>query len=160
LRPNLPVFISAILFLTSCASVSHVAQESAAPVLQVKREVQAPLEKPQSLFQQGKFSEAIAQFRKLTKSNDRSVAETAQYRLAYTFAYYKNGGRDYREALNEFQLFLKKFPESGLKEEAANWIFLLNQTVANRSENDQLRESMKRLVDIDIEAEQKQRPLR
>lgn len=100
------------------------------------------------------------QYRKLARNKDKSVAETAQYQLAYTIAYYKNAGRDYQEALNEFQLFLKKYPESSLKEEAANWVSLLNQAVMKQSENEQLRDNIKRLVDIDIEGEQKQRPSR
>lgn len=146
--------------MVSCASVHPALPESSASDLHLRSEVQTSLGKPKSLFQQGKFSEAIVQYRKLTRNKDKSVAETAQYQLAYTFAYYKNMGRDYQEALNEFQLFLKKYPESSLKEEAANWVSLLNQAVMKQSENELLRDNIKRLVDIDIEGEQKQRPSR
>jgi outer membrane protein assembly factor BamD (BamD/ComL family) len=116
--------------------------------------------KARSFFQEGKYSEAIKQYRRLLKSKDRNVVELSQYQIAYTLAFYKNPRRDFQEALNEFQLFIRRFPASRLKEDAANWVALLDQYLAKRSENEKLRDDIKKLVDIDIEAEQKQNQLR
>lgn len=116
--------------------------------------------KARSLFLEGKYIEAVKQYRRLLKSKDLKVAELSQYQIAYTLAFYKNPKKDLQESLNEFQLFVRKFPDSRLKEDAANWVFFLNQYLSKRSENVKLRDDIKKLVDIDIEAEQKQNQIR
>ena len=148
------------LLLVSCAPIPVSNPKSVSYVPGTKDQSDIELERPRLLFKLGKFSEAIVQYRKLLKSKERSVAQGAQYELAYSLAYYKNPGKDYQEALNEFQLFVRKYPESSLKEEAANWASIITQYLSKRVENEKLRDDFQKLVDIDTEAEKKQKQLR
>jgi len=145
-----------VLLLTACGPLHPSISETAGEDPYFSNQTPPSLEKARAFFQEGKYSEAIGQYRKLLKGQDRNIAERSQYQIAYTLAFYKNPKRDFQEALNEFQLFIRRFPASRLKEDAANWTALLSQYLAKRSENEKLRDDIKKLVDIDIEAEQKQ----
>jgi len=154
-------YLGLMILFSACATYNSSVSKNPAESTQNKSQYPASVEKAKSLFQQGRYSEAIVQYRKLLlKSKDKSVVEMAQYQLAYTLAFYKNPKRDCQDALNEFQLFLKRYPESVRRDEAANWVYLLNQYLSKKSENERLRDDIKKLVDIDIEAEQKQNQLR
>jgi outer membrane protein assembly factor BamD (BamD/ComL family) len=148
------------LLLTACGSLHPSLSETAEDDPSFSNQTPPSMGKARSFFLEGKYSEAVKQYRRLLKSKDRNVAELSQYQIAYTLAFYKNPKKDFQEALNEFQLFGRRFPESRLKEDAANWVSFLNQYLAKRSENEKLRDDIKKLVDIDIEAEQKQNQLR
>ncbi|MHB8483257.1 MAG: outer membrane protein assembly factor BamD [Nitrospiria bacterium] len=113
------------------------------------------LEKAKTLFEEGKYGDAAALFRKLSKSRQKETAETAQFQLGRTLAFYKNPRRDYAEAAAEFQVFTRRFPGSPFKEEASNWNFILEQYLSKKSETDKLRADIKKLVDIDIGVEKK-----
>ena len=155
------LFAAAIFYsLTACGSLQPTVSKSAQDDSSIKNQMPPSMGKAKSLFQEGKYSEAIRQYRILLKNKDRNVAEMSQYQIAYTLAFYKNPKRNFQEALNEFQLFVRRFPSSRLKEDAANWVALLNQYLAKKSENEKLRDDIKKLVDIDIEAEQKQNQMR
>ena len=144
-----------ILFplLSSCAGISSSTSDST-------ETDPAGIEKAGALFQEGKYADAVGQYRKLAKSGQKQVAETAQFQLARALAFYKNPGRNYAEAVVEFKLFIKRYPSSHLKEEASNWNFIIEQYFSMKSENGKLREDIKKLVDIDIDVGKKQRQIK
>jgi outer membrane protein assembly factor BamD (BamD/ComL family) len=146
----------ALFLLASCSSLNMMRAESDSPGHQAP----GTLESAQFLFQQGKYPEAAGQYKRLVRNKHQAIAEKAQFQLAYTLAYYRNPKRDYEEALNEFQTFVERFSRSPLKAEASNWIFLIEQYMAKKSENNKLREDIKKLVGMDIETEQKQERLK
>ncbi len=150
-------FLAGVLFLlVSCSSLYKMAGPPGSP----GRQAPGTLETAHLLFQQGKYSEAASHYKKLVRNKHQEIAEKAQFQLAYTLAFYRNPKRDYEEALSEFQTFVERFSGSPLKEEASNWIFLIEQYMAKNSENDKLREDIKKLVGMDIEPEQKQENLK
>ena len=148
----------AILLVSACAPLTpHGGLSGETAAAAVRKGGPEELEKGKALVRAGRFAEATLLYRKLARSGDRSIAEGAQFALAHTLADYRNPGKDYSEALNEFQAFSRKYSESPLKEEAANWSSLLALYLAKKNENETLKSNLQKLVDIDIEAEKKQK---
>lgn len=149
-----PIIFLLILFpLASCAAFPSF-------TLDAPPDGSAELEKAKTLFEEGKYGEAASLYRKLSKSGQKNIAETAQFQIGRTLAFYKNPKRDYPEALIEFQIFVKRFPQSQIREDASNWVFILDQYLTKKTENDKLKEDIRKLVDIDIEVEKKQRGIK
>lgn len=106
-------------------------------------------------FRHGKYSEALTVYRKVARNGNAREREFAQYQTAFTLSYFKNSHRDYQEALTEFQIFVKRYPESKMKSEALNWISILQMHLNQRNENQKLKEDIQKLVDIDLSPDKK-----
>ncbi|HXN07984.1 MAG TPA: tetratricopeptide repeat protein [Nitrospiria bacterium] len=106
-------------------------------------------------FRNGKYSEALMVYRKVARNGNTTEREFAQYQTAFTLSYFKNSHRDYQEALTEFQIFVKRYPESKLKAEALNWISILQTHLNQKNENQKLKADIQKLVDIDLSPDKK-----
>lgn len=112
---------------------------------------QRELSRAESLFENRKYADAIAIYRTLMRSNSNTAsAAEARYALAYTLAYYDNPQRDYGQALQEFEEFLKLYPDHRKAQDAKNWRQVL-RTV------DTLNKSIEQLKQLDKKIEQKRK---
>lgn len=114
-----------------------------------------------TLFNQGKYADAIAGFRGFVeKYPDDELADDAQYFLAYTLVYYANKERDYEKGLAEFRRLLVKYPKSYWIKDAKNWAFQIEEMLSLKGENEKLKKDIKRLMKTDIEMEKKRKKIK
>ena len=105
-----------------------------------------------------KYSDAIAAFRKIADEKPRSpFAADSLFEAAYLQAFYDNPQKDYAQALADFDEFLKRFPKHTKSREAKNWRMVLKTVVDAKKENEQLRESIEHLIQLDIRHEEQRR---
>jgi TolA-binding protein len=79
-----------------------------------------------------------------------SSAAEARYSLALTLAFYDNPQKDYPQALQEFEEFLKLYPDHEKAQEAQNWRQVLKIL-------DHLNKSIEELQQLDIKHEEKRK---
>ncbi len=102
-----------------------------------------------SLFREKQYSSAISAYRKVLHDYpDSSSAADARYNLAFTLAFYDNPQKDYPQALQEFEEFLKLHPKHEKAQEAQNWRQVLKTL-------DRLNRSIEELQQLDIKHEEK-----
>ncbi len=125
-----------------------------------------------NFLKEKKYSEAIAAYRSILKEPVTSErAANAQFSLALALAYYDNPGKDYALALQEFNAFLRLYPNNGKESEARQWQSLLkliadlkkeNDLLSRSSEdlkkeNERLSKSIEQLKQLDIQHEERRR---
>jgi chromosome segregation ATPase len=82
---------------------------------------------------QGKYAEAHDAYLKIAAEQPRtSAGEQAAYQAARLLVAYKNPSRDYRQAVREFEAFLKAHPSGKRAEDAASWLALLGNAEQSR----------------------------
>lgn len=102
-----------------------------------------------SLFMGKQYNDAITAYRKVLHDYpDSSWAADARYSLALALAFYDNPQKDYQQALQEFEEFLKLYPEHEKAQEAQNWRQVLKTL-------DRLNKSIEELKQLDIKHEEK-----
>ncbi len=104
-----------------------------------------------SLFREKQYSNAISTYRKVLREYpDSSSAADARYNLALALAFYDNPQKDYPQALQEFEEFLKLYPNHERAQEAQNWRQVLKTL-------DRLNKSIEELQQLDIKHEEKRK---
>jgi len=114
------LFLTLLFFLMSCTRIY--------------------ISRPEEDFQ------AIAELEKqIAEEKDDSLRAKYHLQLAWLYSNYKNPKRDYRKALEEFELYLSLAPDENPANEIQNWLSLLR--ALERSEREQLK-SRERLESI------------
>ncbi|HXY55962.1 MAG TPA: hypothetical protein VEM40_14965 [Nitrospirota bacterium] len=132
-----------------------------------------------SFLKEKKYSEAIIAYRQI--ANDIANPEraaNAQFALASTLEYYDNPQKDYALALQEFDQYLARYPDSDKAQEAQQQRSLLQIIVELEKENhnltksieqykqnveqykqniDRLTKSIEKLKQLDIQHEERRR---
>ena len=104
-----------------------------------------------SFFKKKQYSNAAATYRKMLQEHpDSFYAADARYGLAVTLASFDNTQKDYTQALHEFEIFYKLYPNDRRVPEVQNWIAVL------RTLND-LSRSIEQLKRLDIRHEERRR---
>jgi outer membrane protein assembly factor BamD (BamD/ComL family) len=104
-----------------------------------------------SLFKEKRYNEAVTAYRKVLRDYPgSSSAAEARYRLALTLAFYDNPQKDYAQAQQEFEEFLKLYPVHKKAQEAQNWRQVLKTL-------DHLNKSIEELQQLDIKHEEKRK---
>lgn len=105
-----------------------------------------------------KYHEAIAAYRKMAADAPQSpVAADALFEAAYLQTFYENPQKDYAQALQGFEDFLKHYPGHAKAAEARNWRVVLKTILDARKENDRLNRSIEELKKLDIRHEERRR---
>lgn len=105
-----------------------------------------------------KYSKAIAAYHKIAASSPQSpLAADSLFEVAYLQAFYDNPQKDYAQALEGFDEFLKRFPNHSKAGEAKNWYMILKTIVDTKKENERLRESIEELNKLDVRHEEQRR---
>ena len=104
-----------------------------------------------SLFRENQYSNAVAQYRTVIRDYpDSSWAGDARFGLAATLAYFDNPQRDYAQALQEFEEFLRLYPDHAKTREAQNWRQVLKTL-------DHLSKNIEQLERLDVKHEEKRK---
>jgi len=114
----------------------------------------------EGLFTAKKYDEAINVYRKMLAASPAPSAEdaaNASFGLAYATAFYDNPQRNYPQALQEFEEFLKLYPNDARSREAQNWRSVLRIIVDIRKENEHLSKSIEQLKKLDIRHEERRK---
>lgn len=97
----------------------------------------------ESLLRERDYPEAIAVYRQIAKeTDDPERAAHAQFALASALAYYDNSLKDYAAAFQEFDQFLKMYPDDEKANEARQWRSLLRMVVELEKENENLNKNI------------------
>jgi len=105
-----------------------------------------------------KFHEAIAAYRKIAADAPQSpVAADALFEASYLQTFYDNPQKDYAQALQGFEDFLKHYPGHVKAPDARNWRVVLKTILDARKENDRLNQSIEELKKLDIRHEERRR---
>jgi outer membrane protein assembly factor BamD (BamD/ComL family) len=97
----------------------------------------------EGLLRDRAYPEAIAAYRQIAKETaDPEREANAQFALASAFAYYDNPQKDYATALQEFDQFLKLYPDDEKAHEAQQWRSLLSAIVELERENENLNKNI------------------
>ena len=118
----------------------------------------AEVQTAEGLFKAKKYDEAISVYRKVLAASPAPSSEdaaNASFGLAYTLAFYDNPQRNYSQALQEFDEFLKQYPDNARSREAQNWRSVLKIIVDVRKENERLSQSIEQLKRLDIRHEER-----
>jgi outer membrane protein assembly factor BamD (BamD/ComL family) len=97
----------------------------------------------ESLLRERDYPEAIAVYRQIAKeTDDPERAAHAQFALASALAYYDNSLKDYAAAFQEFDQFLKMYPDDEKANEVRQWRSLLRMIVELEKENENLNKNI------------------
>jgi outer membrane protein assembly factor BamD (BamD/ComL family) len=97
----------------------------------------------ESLLRERDYPEAIAVYRQIaSETADPERAAHAQFALASALAYYDNSLKDYSAAYQEFDQFLKMYPDDEKANEARQWRSLLRMIVELEKENENLNKNI------------------
>jgi outer membrane protein assembly factor BamD (BamD/ComL family) len=97
----------------------------------------------EDLLKERDYPEAISAYRQIAKeSANPERAANAQFFLASALAYYDNPQKDYALALQEFDQFLKLYPDAEKAEEAQQWGSLLRMIIELERENENLNKNI------------------
>ena len=83
------------------------------------------------------------------------VAAKAQYDIAFILAYYDNPQRNYTQAIQELDEFLRLYPDDARVREAQNLLFMLKAVIDLKKENEHLNKSIEQLKKLDIRHEER-----
>ena len=141
-----------LLFLclsTGLAGCVHLS----APTMQVTE-----LQNAENLFNQRKYNDAVNAYRKILTDSPTpapAVAANAQYDIAFILAYYDNPQRNYAQAIQELDEFLRLYPTDSRVSEAQNLRFMLKAVLDMKKENEHLSKSIEQLKNLDIRHEER-----
>lgn len=109
-------------------------------------------------FMEKKYSEAIAAYDKIAKDSPRSErGARAHYDAAFTHTLYDNPHKDYAQALQEFDDFLRIYPDNERALDAQNWRYILKMVQDLKKENGRLLQNINELKQIDIRHEERRK---
>jgi outer membrane protein assembly factor BamD (BamD/ComL family) len=116
------------------------------------------LQNADNLFDQKKYSDAVTAYRKILKASPAprpAVAANAQYGVALTLAYYDNPQRNYAQAIQELDEFLRLYPTDSRVSEVQNLRFILRSLIDVKKDNEHLNKSIEQLKRLDIRHEER-----
>jgi outer membrane protein assembly factor BamD (BamD/ComL family) len=105
-----------------------------------------------------RYSDATAACRKILSDDPKSAqAADALFELALLHAHYDNPKRDYALAIQIFDQFIKRYPDSIRIPEAQTMVSILKTIQELKKENATLSENIEQLKRLDIKHEQRRK---
>ena len=109
-------------------------------------------------FNEKKYGEAVSAYDAIARDAPGSErGADALFRSAFTMAYYDNRQKDYARALQEFDEFLRVYPNNEKAPDAQNWRYMLQMVLDLKKENGRLLQSINKLKQIDIRHEERRK---
>ena len=116
------------------------------------------LKNADNLFKQRKYSDAVEAYRKILAASPAPTpadAAQVQYEIAFILAYYDNPQRNYVQAIQEFDEFLRLYSTDSRVSEAQNLRYMLKTVIDVKKENEHLSKSIEQLKKLDIRHEER-----
>jgi TolA-binding protein len=105
-----------------------------------------------------RYNDAAAACRKILADDPNSAqAADALFELALLHAHYDNPRRDYTLAIQTFDQFIKRYPESNKIPEAQTMVSILKTIQELKKVNATLNENIEQLKRLDIKHEQRRK---
>ncbi len=109
-----------------------------------------------SLVKEKQYNEAIAIYAKIARESAGSQrGANALFASASAHAFYDNPQKDYVQALQQFDEFLRAYPNDEKTDEARNWRYFIKMVLELRKENERLNKNIEELKRIDIRHEER-----
>ena len=144
-RLFLPVLIA--VCLTGCASLMKTGFSR-----------DAEFARANELMNEKKYSDAVSAYEKIAKESAKTDrGAEALFAAAEARAFYDNPDKNLELALQEFEDFLRSYPDNKQISEARNWRYFLRTVLALRKENERLSRNIEQLKKIDIRHEERRR---
>jgi tetratricopeptide (TPR) repeat protein len=86
-------------------------------------------------------------------------ATEALFNMGLIYAHYGYPKRDYKKSLDLFKRLVKMFPQSPLAGQAKLWIGILQENERLNREIEELKKTIKKSKQVDIEIEEKKKEL-
>lgn len=110
------------------------------------------------LVKERRYNEALATYCKIARESPASErGASALFACASVRAFYDNPQRDYALALQEFDEFLRLYPNDERARDAQNWRSVLKAVLDLKKENEHLTTSIEQLKELDIRHEERRR---
>lgn len=141
-----------LLFLCFSAGLAGCVRPSA-PTVQITE-----LQNAENLFDQRKYSDAVTAYRNILTASPAPttpVEANARYGIAFILAYYDNPQRNYGQAIEELDEFLRLYPDNVRVRDAQNLRFLLKAFIEVKKDNEHLNKSIEQLKKLDIRHEER-----
>ena len=116
------------------------------------------LQNAENLLNQRKYNDALNAYREILAASPApapAVAAKAQYGIAFVLSYYDNAQRNYVQAVQELDDFLRIYPTDSRVPEAQNLRFILKSLIDIKKENEHLNNSIEQLKKLDIRHEER-----
>ena len=150
------LIIIALIAMAGCVPHPSPLQPSPPPPPEALTGPEADYRNASLSVKEKKYREAIAAYRKIAADFPKSpVAADALFEVAYLQTFYDNPQKDYAQALQGFEDFLKRYPDHAKATEARNWRAVLKTVLDIREENEQLKESIEQLKKLDVKHEER-----
>ncbi len=141
------IFIS----LAGCATLKE---------MEAKRETPEYFITAQKLLDQGDYEGALRENEKVLSLYDNiPPGDEALFNLGLIYAHYGYPKRDYKKSLDLFKRLVKMFPQSPLAGQAKLWIGILQENERLNRELEELKKTIKKSKQVDIEIEEKKKEL-
>jgi outer membrane protein assembly factor BamD (BamD/ComL family) len=141
------IFIS----LAGCATLED---------MEAKRETPEYFITAQKLLDQGDYEGALRENEKVLSLYDNiPPGDEALFNLGLIYAHYGYPKRDYKKSLDLFKRLVKMFPQSPLAGQAKLWIGILQENERLNREIEELKKTIKKSKQVDIEIEEKKKEL-
>ena len=95
--------------------------------------------------------------KRIAKEKDASMQAKYRLQLAWLYSNYKNPKKDYRKALEEFELYLSMVPGGAQTDEIQNWVSVLRALERSQERNADLEEAIERLKTLNLQMEKKRK---
>ncbi len=114
--------------------------------------------KADRFIQEKKYPEAIALYEKIAKdSSGSNRAADALFSSAKARASYDNPHKDYGASLQQFDEYIRRYPNNKRAPEAQQWRYLIKTIIDVKKENERLNQNIEQLKKIDIKHEERRR---
>jgi outer membrane protein assembly factor BamD (BamD/ComL family) len=114
--------------------------------------------KAESLEQEEKFKEAADAYEKLADQYlGTSRGEEALFSAGRVRSRHDNPQKEYQRALQDFDEFIKTYPNSDRAGDAQTWRSLIRTILELKKENERLSKSIEELKRVDIQHEERRR---
>jgi outer membrane protein assembly factor BamD (BamD/ComL family) len=141
------IFIS----LAGCATLKE---------MEAKRETPEYFITAQKLLDQGDYEGALRENEKVLSLYDNiPPGDEALFNIGLIYAHYGYPKRDYKKSLDLFKRLVKMFPQSPLARQAKLWIGILQENERLNREIEELKKTIKKSKQVDIEIEEKKKEL-
>lgn len=128
--------------------------------MEAKRETREYLIKAQKLLNQGDYEGSLKENQKvLSLYGNVPPGDEALFNLGLIYTHYGYPKRDYQKSLDYFKRLLKVFPQSPLVGHSKIWIGILQENERLNMEIEELKKTIKKSKQVDIEIDEKKKEL-
>lgn len=140
-----------VISLAGCATLKE---------MEAKRETREYLITAQKLLDQGDYEGSLKENQKVLSSYDNfPPGDEALFNMGLIYAHYGYPKRDYQKSLDHFKRLLKVFPGSPFARQAKVWIGILQENERLNREIEELRKTIKKSKEVDIEIDEKKKEI-